>query len=240
MNLVPVTWIPNLLLRMASPGAVTVKWDDLKLSASTHRSRLSLRKLLDCGVNITDLWRCGLARSYNDLKDTFSFSPTDLCVNYQLFNLARLRELFGVSYKELAIDFSVGVYEYLIHMRLSLGDIHSADIDVERMLNWEDAMVALFKERGHPDPRSRRSGDDRMQRFFSSLTMDLLMKRVRATQDALRDWTIFLGLTAGNLLTLGATKTQLLTMWGSAYKGSIDGIFDELGATQEERRAFRK
>lgn len=234
-NVVPLSWLPSLSIRLLPLRDYELRWEDLRMD-DTWRSRVNLRHLLKCGVNITDLWACGLARTYEALKDTFGFRPPDLTVNYRLLNMGRMRELYNVTYEKLALDFSVGIHDYLLDLDLSLADINNAGIDMDMMLEWEATIVAVFTRNNHPDPRQRRVNSATTQRFFASLTLQLFMERVRQHRDALLDWTTFLGLRAHHLIRLGMTRTHLLELWGRNYNGDIDAILSDLSATPEDRK----
>ena len=230
----------GFLFRATMPLRETVlTWGDLREPAPSTRSRLRLYDLLKCGVGIVDLRQAHLALTYVDLKNDFGFNPVDLTVNYALLNLTLLKMFYRVSYEDLIIDFSLGITDYLINLKLQLPDIASMDISIETMLKWSDIVTKVVRERSVLGPLDSQGHGNRTARLLQSLTAEMFIERVKLSGDAPKDWAMFMGMRGEHLVRLGVSAQQLSALWRRDY-GNIDEILDAFDCSPEEKAAIMK
>lgn len=224
----PLSRSASFVMRANFPfNSTELTWGDLKEDAPSTKSRLGLYALLKAGVGFIDLKKARLVQTFEDLRRDFGFNPVDLTVNYELFNMSMLHSFFGVTYATLAVEFSVGLIDYLLRLNLSMADIASAGIDIETMLNWSDRIRDAFNDNHMPNPLNSRSMSHKELRLFTGLTADMFVERVKKRGDAPTDWSVFMGMRGEHLLRLGLTRAQIASMWKEDY-GSVAQILTEV------------
>jgi hypothetical protein len=237
-------------LRLASllgPGALL--WGDIRKPKVDDKapyeniSRVSLTILVKCGVSITDLRQAGVASTWADLKQRFAFHPAALMLNYGKLNLSRLKSLYKIDWVEMALDFQVGIYDYLINFGLSLQDLNMFGLNMDIALNWRTKLDEAYVTHGYPSPLRDAQGYSHLQ---SNLLRDLdkkvfllrLQKMSKAgVLEMPDDWVMFFAMTGEHLVTLGMTKRELLSVWGGHYKG-LPEILHAFGCSEEQSQAI--
>jgi hypothetical protein len=237
----------KITLRLANPlGPGPLTWGDLRKPKVDEKapyeniSRVDLKALVKCGVSLTDLRQAGVAATWEDLKQRFAFNPTALSVNYAKLNLARLKNLYHVDWVDMAIDFQVGIYDYLINFALPLQDLNMFGLNMDIALHWRDRLDAAYVARGYPSLLREVQKYSHLQRnLLRDVNKEIFLQRMEklaqlGTLEMPQDWVMFFGMNGEHVLTLGLTKSELLRLWGRQHK-SLDAILDAFGCTTEQK-----
>jgi hypothetical protein len=237
----------KITLRLANPlGPGALTWGDLRKPKVDDKapyeniSRVDIKALVKCGVSLTDLRQAGVAATWEDLKQRFAFNPTALVVNYAKLNLARLKNLYQVDWVDMAIDFQVGIYDYLINFALPLQDLNMFGLTMDIAMHWSDRLDAAYVARGYPSLLREVQKYSHLQRnLLRDVNKEIFLQRMEklaqlGTLEMPQDWVMFFGMNGDHLLALGLTKSELLRLWGRQHK-SLDAILDLFGCTAQQK-----
>lgn len=214
-----------------------VYWSNLKdakaESDGTCHSLLSCKTLVECGLGLSDLYRLGLARDYNTLKEVLDFTPQALTVDYARLNINVLRQLYKIDYEDFIVDFGVGPTHYLLRLLLPLSDLHAVGIPTVRALmdgHWPNAVAQAHSRRGRPPPDMRRSQDRHTLDLLRPLDGKMFMARHEAMlqhkkiDESPSDWNRFLGMTVQDLADLGLKHQDISRLWVPRYGTTVENV----------------
>lgn len=232
-DIFPFLQKPSVVARAYTPMVpTTLTWGDIRRGDTPH-SQLTLNDLLLCGVGLIDLLKAHLVTCYDDLKRYFQFNPADFMTDYPLFNMGHMKQFFNVDYTHLAVDFRVGLDDYLNTLRLSLQDINSAGIDIQTALEWPTHVKKAFETFNRGDPTEKNKMDSRISSLMRPLDAAMFITRVKHSNDSPENWVAFFGMSASHLAQIGISLANLMDLWGAQY-GSIQQILKIFSCTSAD------
>lgn len=109
-------------------------WNPVLTVDFVEKYKITLSQLIKEGVSFTDIFKCGLGQSFDDLKKNLSFNLQDLIINKQNFGISHLKTFYYKAPTSFCKQFGCTQFDLLITLLLNVMEITTIELNAEDLL----------------------------------------------------------------------------------------------------------